>query len=172
MHAGVYPILDLQQLAVHALPSTSISWSEIAVTIVAEVASLYPGRGDGGSTEALIAAGSLALGREPCKAYSGWGILTPWNMTSGENTVLNSKSTVEEHQGWQVGRISQEHGILTLKGDKSNNQPLSVGQKVRIFPNHACIALAGYNHFLVVDSSKDEGKDTVRDVWVSLQGWS
>jgi hypothetical protein len=24
----------------------------------------------------------ILVGREPCKAYSGWGILTPWNRSS------------------------------------------------------------------------------------------
>lgn len=179
VHAGVYPILDLQQLAVHALPSPSVSWSNIAVTIVAEVASLYPGRGEGGSTEALIAAGSLALGREPCKAYSGWGILHPWNMKGDDISALSEREeTIEKYAGWQVGRISQEHGVLTLKkgvndgSQQANKCPLSVGQKVRIFPNHACIALAGYSHFLVVDSSSGPGgEDTICDVWPSLQGW-
>lgn len=178
VHAGVYPILDLQQLAVHALPSNSVSWSNIALTIIAEVASLYPGRGEGGSTEALIAAGSLALGREPCKAYPGWGILTPWNMKG--SALREWEGSIEKHHGWQVGRISQEHGILTLKkgenadgnrNGKTNDAPLSIGQKVRIFPNHACIALAGYSHILVVDSIRPGEEDIICDVWPSLQGW-
>lgn len=75
IHAGVYPTLDLQQLATHALPDSgtdaTLSWGDLALTVLAEVASLYPGRGNDGTDEALIAAGSLALGREPCKAYSG-----------------------------------------------------------------------------------------------------
>lgn len=95
LHAGVYPLLDMQQLATHASPSAlttptvtvdasrpnsaemlptadaspsaslgSISTADVGLTILAEVASVYPGRQN---PEALIAAGSLALGREPCK---------------------------------------------------------------------------------------------------------
>lgn len=100
IHAGVYPMLDMQQLATHALPEDILSvmsspslifllyelthkkWSSVAITILAEIASIYPSRSESGSPEALITAGSLAIGREPCKAYPGWGILSPWNRTS------------------------------------------------------------------------------------------
>jgi hypothetical protein len=57
-------------------------WSSVAITVLAEIASLYPPRGKSSSPEALLTAGSLALGREPCKAYPGWGIVSPWNRAS------------------------------------------------------------------------------------------
>lgn len=111
VHAGVYPILDLQQLATRASPSASVgsaptvdaspsassqsvSTADLGLTILAEVVSLYSERG---SSEALVAAGSLALGREPCKSYSGWGVVSPWSRSSG---IGGSPS------GWIVGRIS------------------------------------------------------------------
>jgi len=84
LHAGVYPVLDLQQLATRARPrngSKRITYSDIGFRILAEVASLYPDRGD--KAEALIAAGSIVLGREPCKSYAGWAVVTPWPSTSG-----------------------------------------------------------------------------------------
>jgi hypothetical protein len=77
-------------------------------TIVAEVAGLYPGRGKEGRPEALVGLGSIALGRELCKAYGGWGIVSPWNREARMLTV-----GPEHHRGWQVGRVSQGHGILT-----------------------------------------------------------
>jgi D-serine deaminase-like pyridoxal phosphate-dependent protein len=46
VHAGVYPTLDLQQLSTHALPSSgphAITFDDLALTIITEVASLYPG---------------------------------------------------------------------------------------------------------------------------------
>ena len=67
MHAGVYPFLDMQQLATKASPSAKlegtadqgsrISTTDVALTIMAEVVSLYSDRE---TPEALIAAGSLA----------------------------------------------------------------------------------------------------------------
>jgi D-serine deaminase-like pyridoxal phosphate-dependent protein len=86
LHAGVSPVLDVQQLATHALSSPVMSWSDLAFTIMAEVASIYPGRGKSGHSEVLIAAGSLALGREPCKAYSG-GALCHYGTFLAHNTL-------------------------------------------------------------------------------------
>lgn len=166
LHAGVYPILDVQQLATHALSAQMLSWSDLALTIVAEVTSIYPSRGKGGRSEALIAAGSLALGREPCKAYSGWGIVSPWNIPNAQNPTAGP----EDHQGWQVGRISQEHGILTWTGD-TEPTPLTIGQKIRIFPNHACIAGAGFDYYLVFDSELAGSEEKIVDVWPRWRGW-
>ena len=172
LHAGVYPFLDMQQLATKASPSATvkdsasqeptITTADIALTVMTEVASLY---GDRESPEALIAAGSLALGREPCKSYSGWGIVSAWGMPSTSNA--------EGRSGWQVGRISQEHGILT-KDTNASGEPmeLMIGQKVRIWPNHACVAGAGFGWYLIVDSSlPDDRQDEIVDVFVRWRGW-
>ena len=182
IHAGVYPILDMQQVSTQASPSAKVnnlvdtklkvSTADIALTILAEVASVYEDREN---REALIAAGSLALGREPCKSYNGWGIVSDWGMACQTGTGLS---------GWQVGRISQEHGVLTKDSSAGhdtkpssvtappNTEDLSVGQKVRIWPNHACIAGAGFGWYLVVDSSLPKGRrDEVVDVWVRCRGW-
>ncbi|KAH8680083.1 putative serine dehydratase domain-containing protein [Tricladium varicosporioides] len=168
IHAGVYPTLDVQQLATHVLPQSLLSWDNLAFTIIAEVASLYPGRGKNGSPEALLGAGSLALGREPCKAYSGWGILTPWNRPG----VSSQENGPEDIKGWVVGRVSQEHGILTWGGGSEKaEEVLEIGQKVRIWPNHACIAGAGYGWYLVVDGSKEGREDEIIDVWPRWRGW-
>ena len=55
-----------------------LTWSDLAFTVVAEVASIYPGRGKNGTPEVLINAGIIALAREPCKAYGGFGIVSEW----------------------------------------------------------------------------------------------
>jgi len=123
VHAGVYPVLDLQQLATHALPQSLLAWDDLALTVIAEIASVYPGRGQNGSSEALVGSGTLALGREPCKAYSGWGILTPWNRPGAPMPMTGP----EDHVGWQVGRISQEHGILVWGGDDGGSGSMAGG---------------------------------------------
>ena len=172
VHAGVYPVLDMQQLATQASPSAlpanpqhgplGLSTADIALTIMAEVASVYEARD---SPEALIAAGSLALGHDACKSYNGWGIVSDWGMTT---------PNYEGRSGWQVGRISQEHGILTKDSHAESHEPaeLKIGQKVRIWPNHACVAGAGYGWYLIVDSSlAEERRDEIVDVWVRCRGW-
>jgi D-serine deaminase-like pyridoxal phosphate-dependent protein len=172
VHAGVYPTLDLQQLATHARDGELMTHSDIAITVLAEVASLYEGRGRDGTTEGLVTAGCLALGREPVqggKDYPGWGILAPWNEYDGYN--VPGADFPRSYGGWQVARISQEHGILTWVGDKEAEIPLKVGQKVRIWPNHACIAGAGFDHYLVVDSRRQGKEDEVIDVWTRTSKW-
>lgn len=182
IHAGVYPILDLQQVATHASPSAKVynpadtqpklSTADIAMSILVEVASVYEDREN---PEVLIAAGSLSLGREPCKSYNGWGIVSDLGM---------ARQSSNGRSGWQVGRISQEHGILTkdssvghdttVSPEKPNpsTATLRAGQKIRIWPNHACIAGAGFGWYLVVDSSLPDGRqDEIVDVWVRCRGW-
>ncbi|ROV93408.1 hypothetical protein VMCG_08370 [Cytospora schulzeri] len=176
VHAGVYPTLDLQQLATHARDRSLLSSSDIGVTVVAEVASLYENRGEDGTTEALVNAGSLALGREPCKEdgpehYSGWGMVAPWGDAELEKVEPAPREFPAVHGGWQVGRISQEHGILVWKGAKEELVPLKFGQRVRIWPNHSCIAGAGYDHYLVVDSRRKGAENEVIDVWERWNGW-
>lgn len=138
LHAGVYPFLDMQQLATQASPSAmaisqepqaAISFSDIALFILVEVASVYDSRNE---PEALIAAGTLALSREPCKSYDGWGIVSDWSLEATGPT---------RQSGWKVGRISQEHGILTQDpaSHRSEVARLHVGQKLKVWPNHACV---------------------------------
>lgn len=171
IHAGVYPVLDCQQLATNALttegPNAMLTFDDLALTVVAEIASVYPGRGENGSPEALIGSGSLALGREPCKAYPGWAILTPWNRAGVEMPT----TTLAKHTGWKIGRISQEHGVLTWDGPKDEAEPLEVGMKVRVWPNHACVTGAGYGWYLIVDSSREGKEDEIVDVWPRWRGW-
>ena len=170
LHAGCYVSLDMQQLATQASPSASVgpssympstlSTADIALTILAEVVSIY----DRDPPEALIAAGTLALGREPCKSYYGWGLVSDWGMHPCN----------EEHRsGWEVGRISQEHGMLTRDSTTSGTaSELSIGQIIRIWPNHACVAGAGFDYYLVVDSSlPPDQQNQIVDVWVRCGGW-
>lgn len=175
VHAGVYPVLDLQQLATHARDTTLLAASSIAISALVEIASLYPGRGPNGTTEALVNAGCLAFGREPCadmgadkgRHYAGWGIVMPWGV---ENPVPGSGFPAV-HGGWQLGKVSQEHGILRWLGEPGDEVPLRFGQRVRIWPNHACVAGAGFDKYLIVDSRRTGKEDEVVDVWPRWNGW-
>lgn len=174
IHAGVYPLLDLQQLAAHSMDASLLSWKDIAMTVVAEVHSTYPGRGADGTPEALIGSGGLALGREFCKAYDGMAMVTPWG-----RKVEWPTCNVEDYEGWTVGRFSQEHGILTwatgkgkAKGDKQNQIDLvEVGQKVRLWPNHACITSSHFGWYFVVDEDRAGKEDEIVDIWIKTRGW-
>ncbi|KAF2100077.1 hypothetical protein NA57DRAFT_38502 [Rhizodiscina lignyota] len=181
LHAGVYPLLDLQQVATGARPSeqsqpsipATLSTKDIGLRILVEVASTYSDRA---KPEALIPAGNLALGREPCKSYPGWGIVTPWRASRESGTLPGDGEKAfydpaRNRKGWIVGRVSQEHGMLTWEsGDGDEFEPLNIGQKLLVWPNHACIAAAGYGWYYVVDSESEDSA-IVRDVWVRWRGW-
>lgn len=167
LHAGVYPLLDCQQIATHARPSSlpatpsfqPLSKDAIAIKVLVEVTSVYTERE---KPEALISAGSLALGREPCKSYPGWGIVTS-DLGNAKTSYVYDEGA--EKTGWIVGRISQEHGILTWGGDVNQCSKLKIGDKLTIWPNHACVSGAGFGWYCVVD-----GEEVV-DVWVRWRGW-
>lgn len=174
IHAGVYPILDLQQLAAHSISSSLLSYSDIALTVMAEVHSTYPGRGANGTSEALIGAGGLALGREFCKAYDGMAMVSPW----GRKGVEYPTCDVEDLEEWTVGRFSQEHGILTWAAGKRKGQPsgaptdeVTVGQKLRLWANHACITSSHFGWYFVVDEDRKGKEDEVVDIWIKTRGW-
>lgn len=89
-------------------------WSDCALTVLATVVSTaVPG-------QAVIDAGSKALGREP-----------PNREGDGFGALLDRPEVT-------VQRLSEEHGILDLGG--SSWRP-TVGEQVRVVPNHCCIVV-------------------------------
>ncbi|KMQ44264.1 hypothetical protein A7C99_1194 [Trichophyton rubrum] len=177
LHAGAYVTLDMQQLAARARPNTShLSFDDLALTVLAEVGSLYMHREH---PEALVACGSLAIGREPCRSYKGWGVVTPWREQQQANDAAPAAdervgfyNPDGDKTGWILDRVSQEHGILRWHGSRQNMRPLRIGEKLRIWPNHCCICLAGFTYVLVVDSTaQGSEKDRIVDVWQSWRGW-
>ena len=90
-------------------------WEECALTVLATVVSTaVPG-------QAVIDAGCKALGREPTMGVAGEGF-----------AALIDRPEVT------VQRMSEEHGILDLS--KCTWRP-TVGDTVRLVPNHACIVV-------------------------------
>lgn len=59
-----------------------------------------------------------------------------------------------------VDRVSQEHGVV-LDPDRR----LELGGRIRIYPNHACLTVAGYDHYHVVEG------DLVVATWQRCRGW-
>jgi D-serine deaminase-like pyridoxal phosphate-dependent protein len=107
---GTYVFNDRTTAAIGAC-----AWEDCALTVVSTVVSTaVPG-------QAVIDAGTKALGREPMRgsADEGYGVLL-------------------EHPDVVVKQMSEEHGILDLS--RTTWQP-SVGERVRVIPNHVCIVV-------------------------------
>jgi D-serine deaminase-like pyridoxal phosphate-dependent protein len=91
------------------------AWDDCALTVLATVVSTsVPG-------QAVLDAGAKALGREPMRGSAGEGF----------GALLDRPDVV-------VARMSEEHGILDLS--KTDWRP-SVGDQVRVVPNHVCIVV-------------------------------
>jgi D-serine deaminase-like pyridoxal phosphate-dependent protein len=166
LHAGVYCVLDIQQLSTHSRAHFGDYEEEIAISVVAEVCSVYNDN-ERQQPEALLAVGVSGLGREPCVAYEGWGII---------DRKVYSTDNVKPEGRLIVSRVSQEQCIVSwgqTKGHEEQKQlppiPLEVGQTVRIYPNHACITGTMHDWYFVVDSSEHE--ERVVDIWERASRW-
>ena len=105
---GTYVYNDLTTIRIGACDPDDCALSVLATVVSTAV----PG-------QAVIDAGSKALGREPLRgtAASGFGALI-------------------EHPEVTVRSMSEEHGVLDLSGSGWRPQ---VGDLVRVVPNHVCI---------------------------------
>ncbi|MDQ6635686.1 MAG: alanine racemase, partial [Gemmatimonadota bacterium] len=107
---GTYVYNDRTTAAIGAC-----AWDDCALTVLATVVSTaVPG-------QAVIDAGTKALGREPVRGAAGEGF----------GQLLGRPDVV-------VARMSEEHGILEL--GESSWRP-AVGERVRVIPNHVCIVV-------------------------------
>ncbi|KAF8971342.1 hypothetical protein BDZ97DRAFT_1786008 [Flammula alnicola] len=144
LHAGNYPMLDLQQQH-----TGMIDHARISQRVRATVISYYPGRGANGSDEAMVDAGAIAFSKDTGPSGSfGEVIGLPWTLS----------------------RISQEHGTLTSNDKKPTDNPLKLGTIVDIVGQHACLIAAAYPWYYIVDVDVEDGKKVV-DVWVPWKGW-
>ncbi len=82
--------------------------------------------------------------------------------TNGYGIALADAATMQPHPALRVDHLSEEHGWLTVSGDAD----LTVGDRLRIVPNHACVTVANQDRLHVVDG------DTGVDAWtVDARGW-
>lgn len=98
-------------------------WDDCALTILATVVSTAV------KGQAVIDAGTKALGREPLRAEGdGYGALL-------------------DHPEVVVARMSEEHGILDLTQTAWRPR---LGDQVRVVPNHVCIAVHNFDEIIGV----------------------
>jgi D-serine deaminase-like pyridoxal phosphate-dependent protein len=111
MRPGTYIYNDRSTAAIGAC-----AWDDCALTVLATVVSTAV------PNQAVIDAGTKALGREPMRAPDA---------AEGFGALL-------EHPEVVVKSMSEEHGVLDLS---TTNWKPQVGERVRVVPNHVCIVV-------------------------------
>lgn len=117
---GNYALYDYAQTRLG-----SCSVRDCAVTVLSTVVSA-----GGGASGSIADCGALALSRDPGPddpPHYGRLFRRPAAGALGDDRVTS---------------VSQEHGRLSGR--------YAVGEKIRVLPNHACLAVAHYDHFEVV----------------------
>jgi D-serine deaminase-like pyridoxal phosphate-dependent protein len=120
----------------------SCSPADCALTVLSSVVSSQPEAG-----HSVVDAGALTLSKDTGANGAG----AP---TMGE--VFRDYATGRLEPDTRLRSLSQEHGILTM--------PLPVGTRVRILPNHSCLAAACFDEYAVVRG------DRVIDRWKIWRG--
>lgn len=176
LHAGNYTMLDLQQTA-----TSLVSLPSVSQRVLASVISYYPGRGKNAEgekeDEVLCDAGAIAMSKDT-GPIPGFGDVVRIIRSDRAGGVFDSGlGTYSEESGWSLGRISQEHGILTRKpgaGPVRDTQTLLVGDMIEIVGQHACLIAAAHPWYYIVDPPAYQGSagdQYVVDIWVPCKGW-
>ena len=135
---GNYVFFDAFQAAIGSCRA-----EDVAVSVLATVIGSYPER-----HEAIVDAGALALskdlGPDHIDPQFGYGVVCDLALRPLPARLV---------------ALSQEHGKL------STSQPLPVGTRVRIVPNHSCLTAAMYDRYHVLEQGR------VVAEWRPVRGW-
>lgn len=129
---GNYAYYDLTQTSIG-----SCAIGDCALTVLATVVSCQPG-----ARHSVVDAGALALSKDPGPA---------WLDPPSFGALYADHETGTLRPDARLVSLSQEHGVV--------DAPLPVGSKVRILPNHSCLAAACFDRVHAVSG------DRVVDVW-------
>jgi D-serine deaminase-like pyridoxal phosphate-dependent protein len=147
---GVYMFGDMFQAQIG-----SCAVSDLAVSVLTQVISHRSGL-----NRLLLDAGALALSKDRSTSAVPNDI--------GFGMVADLEGRPFEPQ-LHLARVYQEHGQVALPGDLAAAD-LSVGTRLRIYPNHVCMTAAMYDEYHVVDSENGDGREIVA-VWPRVNGW-
>jgi D-serine deaminase-like pyridoxal phosphate-dependent protein len=140
---GNYVMHDAMQVALGAA-----TLDDCALTALTTVISTQ--RTADGTQRAFVDAGKKVFTTD-----TGYG-------TDGYGVVLADAATMTPAPDLRLDRLSEEHGWLTVPSSST----LTVGDRLRIVPNHACVTVANHSELHVVENN------TVADVWsIDATGW-
>lgn len=132
---GNFVFYDGTQLALG-----SCALEDCALSVLTTVVSSQPGRG-----RVVVDAGALALSHDPGAVHL--------DARPSRGAVYADDHPLALHRGLRVVSVSQEHGII--EGDSPDDVAgLSVGDRLRILPNHACLAAPLYDAYTVVQGGQ------------------
>ena len=142
---GNYVFFDAFQLALGMCRLEDCAFSVLATVI----------GGDPASGRVVLDAGALALSKDPgpvhVDASCGYGVVVP------PHGLLASARV-------RLVSLTQEHGVAEVRPIAAA-QAFAVGTQVRVIPNHACLAAAGFESYLVLEQG------AVVDEWRPVHGW-
>ena len=143
---GVYMFQDLFQAEIGTCTK-----DDIALTVMASVIGTNPSE-----NRFIVDAGALALSKDRSTAA------TPHDAGYGEVWDIDGAGSFGD---CVIQRAYQEHGVAVAASALPFAQ-LTVGKRVRIGPNHACITAAAHDRYYVVDGGAE-----VVAVWDRVNGW-
>lgn len=142
---GNYVVFDAFQAAIG-----SCSVDDVACWVVSEVRGVYPQR-----RQLVVDAGALALSVDPGPRHVDPGC--------GFGLVCDLE-TGRPLSGLTVVKLSQEHGLIQADDDVDVSM-LAPGDRLRIIPNHSCLAIACHETVHVVEG------DRLVERWRPIRGW-
>jgi D-serine deaminase-like pyridoxal phosphate-dependent protein len=117
------------------------NWKQCALTVMATVISRH--RHSDGSERLFLDAGKKVFTSDTAGSMSGYG------------AILYNPATMEPLPHANITGLSEEHGWVRVHGGST----LSVGDRVRVVPNHACVVVNTHRAMHVIDGSE------VVEVW-------
>ncbi len=139
---GNYLLFDAFQAAIGSCDLT-----DVALSVLATVISAFPER-----QRAVIDAGALALSRDPGPTH-----VDP-NCGFGRVVAVDDQHPLP---GLRLTSLSQEHGVVEGPGVAA----LRPGTRLRVLPNHSCLAAACFDRFHVLRGVE------ISDEWRPIRGW-
>lgn len=116
----------------------SCETSDVAVSVLTSVVSKMP-------DHSVVDAGALAMSVDAGPRRG-----------TGMGPIYDEERPGHLHQNLQLASVSQEHGIV--------NQPMAIGTRLRVMPNHSCLTVACFDEYHVVRGA------TVVDRWKIWRG--
>jgi D-serine deaminase-like pyridoxal phosphate-dependent protein len=147
LRCGVYMFGDLFQAAIG-----SCTEADIAISVLTAVIGHRRER-----NQLLIDAGALALSKD----------INTAQLPPAQRTGYGAVATLAGQRlpGFTVAGVSQEHGQIASAAP-IDFTCFTIGTRLRILPNHACLTAAAYDRYHVLDGGPD-----IVATWPRTNGW-